>query len=268
MANAYLGMAYTTKLPAIVRGALSAARNPTLASGYNFLGSNDTDRDAEIVRLANASVLELEDDFPLLNISTEAATTVAGQQYVALPATLRHTDVVNIHWMDGTEYDLRSIRLLSQMEVDNLPTSYLNGEVTAEYPHFASLSWLVAGTGQLLFYPTPSAAKAFYYVFRPVATPFTTADLTAPGTVTCRIPDDMIELLELYLAVRLAERCIGHEAIDVAAIEGRRDKVKARWTQKLSQSVGSRAGAVMNRAGFPRTHSEQKLWDFDVTGSF
>ena len=68
MANAFLNMAKSTKLLAIVRRSKSMGRIPTGATGARFLGETDADANAEMVAIVNDCVRRLLDEFPQLNV--------------------------------------------------------------------------------------------------------------------------------------------------------------------------------------------------------
>lgn len=268
MTEAYANYAKSTLLTTILRRVGSAARLGTNSSFYNFLGStaDNSDQKAEIVQVVNDRVRRLHDKFPLLNVVRTSLATVANQRYVALPATVRQLDVLGVWWDDESTYQNKPIKFISSSEAEFLPLDYRNDAYTQDYPLYVSLAHeQESGSAKLEFWAMPRGAKALTLLYRAIESPFTVTDIATP-TVICAIPDDMIECLVYDVAAELQDRALITGSETMTKVEAKRDMLIAEWQLKLARGpLAQFANAVFERGGYPRTHSEQNLWNYSMT---
>lgn len=90
-----------------------------------------------------------------------------------------------------------------------------------------------------------------------------TVQITGADTI-CAIPDDMITLLAQDIAIELQDRGLMQGAETTNKLELKRAELAGKWVSKFCRGAfGAYARAEFGRGGYPRTHSDKRMWDFE-----
>lgn len=261
MANAFMNMAATTTTEKVVRRAKALCQLPTTStSGIKFLGSTDTDVLNELADCLNDAISEVLDSCPILNIQSATLTATGGVEYTELPADLRNSDIYGLEWLGGDVYQGRGIQLLSHQHRDKLPEFFKNpmGYVY-DPPRYCYVEWGTA-TARLYWLPAPGIDRQFTILYRALPVKYTSDDVDVEGTkptpLVVPIPDDMIELLALKMAEKIAYRNGGSDGVQWQVLEAKYEAKLTKIADRLAGSPLATRMAQMRFAGTPGSFVE------------
>lgn len=244
----FLNMTSTTKLPAILRRAFSEARKPTQATDA-LLGSTDEDVREELVSMANECQRDFFDRFATLNQTSGTINITAGNIYSDLPSDLRDSDILEIRWDDG-ELAGRGVPLRTASDVC-LMRQGTDGDYTCGgYPAFAYLP--PESPGKLAWHGVPGVTATATVRYRVLEKQFVLADADkGTATTVCDIPDRLIPILSLLIAIEINDRYEGGGSTTNALLRAKLEDKVFEWQKKLSQFAGSSTNEVLEYGGMP-----------------
>jgi hypothetical protein len=257
MAHSYLSMTASTALRPILARAKSMARLPTAVNGLNFLGSDTTERDNQIVYIANDIQRQLLDRFPILSITSTTQNTAVTT--FNLPSGLRATDIVMAAWND----DETEIDVVTQAELLLLGDRVVAYGATDPRPSYIVLQWAQSGgNGQARWYPAPSGVTktaTIYYRARPTA--FSITDLIN-DVVTSVIPDEMIDMYAMAIAAELQKRCLGRTHAETQSLAAESEATISQWQYMLAKTLSQRMQESIGRSKLLSTAANPPAHDF------
>ena len=246
---AYLNLTTTTKLPEILRRAYSEARVST-SKGNFLVGSSDTDSNEGVVEIVNECQREFFDLFTMLNQTSGTVTVTAGSRYSDLPTDLRDSDILQLTWANGPMQG-RGIPIRS---FGDIPLMYQSPDT--EYyapdgiPAFAYLP--PDNATKIAWHGLPGADLSVSIRYRTEENQFTTSDLVDSGSSTvCSVPDRMIPVLTLMIAIELSDINHGGDNNLGLGLSRKLDRKVNEWLRKLGRYVGADANEVLEYGGLP-----------------
>jgi hypothetical protein len=256
VSNAYLQLAKTTQVPAIIRRACVFAQLPDNSDKWKWLAAEEKDALTELANIYNDAVRDLYNELPLINVTSATLTTVASQAYVSLPTDFRDSDILALYWSgDSTSWtDGVELTRISPADAFSLPAQGIGPADTDEYPSYFSLAW---DTARLNLYPTPSAAKTLTILYRAKETATTITDVKAGATTISQIPDAMVKLLAIVIAMDLCDRSKNQPR--VSELSGMLARELDTWRDKLAGDMMSLRTNVFQTGGLPRTPDEAMI---------
>lgn len=176
---------------------------------YDHLGADSTAYQTRVSEFVNQAIADYLRVNPSVGISTEDVSVSADTQTYDLPVTstvadyLEH-DITKIIWdvADTDEaYAGKALIYLSQPEIERLPATWLNGDLTTDYPPY----WGFDSDGdQFSLYPCPSMDNTLTVYFRPKYTLITQANVNSPSAVSIsEIPTLHARILALHVASKI-----------------------------------------------------------------
>ncbi len=251
---AFLNLTLTTRLPAILRRAYSEARVPT-AGGTRNIASTDTDENEELVALVNECQRDLFDQFTMLNVTVAVLNVIANDKFTQLPADLRDSDILQLFW-DNNIRDSQTIQMKSLAEMQLLGMDWTADTSTAVYPEFAVLPTVVGNA--LGWYKVPSQNLTVKCLYRQLENQFLVSDLTAINTqgTLCSVPDRLVPVLALMIAVELSDRNNGLDSGHGAMLRAKSDKKISEWQRKLGRFTGADTNEILETGGYPKMQNQ------------
>ena len=129
------------------------------SGAFDHLGSTADYRNQFLADAINRALDEYRERLPSLNKTTTTQALTANTAKYDIPSDLHGTAIAEMYWSDSGSNSLRDLaplRFVTNAEIQQLPASWKNGEVTQEYPE--AWGYDPGNKAQYQLFPTPSSA--------------------------------------------------------------------------------------------------------------
>lgn len=258
----YLNMTATTRLPAILKQALSYARLATGADGLRGLGSTQADVNYVLSVIVNECQRDFFDRFNTLGEKSGTIAMTAGVRSSDIPLDLRDTDIIRLYYTDG-DWAGRTIKMETVANLELVNDWFRNRESSGEYDEFCAVFPPHDNT-KVYWYPMPSESRTIGVVYRDVERQFLESDITDPDGTICAIPDRMIPLFAIMVAIEISNRTSGGDQnMNAASLREQFERKALDWEEKLLGYQGAITNDTLEWGGYPKSQDDVRAQSID-----